>query len=269
MMRELTLQELKDIEFNLLKRFHSFCEEHNIRYYFAYGTLLGAIRYKGFIPWDDDIDVLVPREDYERLLTLFQDSERYRLFSPERNKRFYHPFAKLCDMTTRKEEFNAQNGVEVGVDIDIFPLDYWDDDLDKAKKEAARISKYMSWLNLAKRSRSTIQNPVKRLYQNTMIVWAKLMGCAHYIKKIQKATYKKEQIGSRYIGSKSWCVYGSRGIIPSEAFSEVIQIEFEGELFSAPVGYDTYLTCLYGDYLPEPPKEKQKTHHNFKAYRIV
>ena len=135
-MKELTLPELKEIEFDILKVFDAFCKEHNIKYFLAYGTLLGAIRYKKFIPWDDDVDVLVPREDYDRILTLFQDDDRYNLFAYEKNQDYRFPFAKLCDMTTRKVEFNLDNGVELGVDMDIFPLDYWDNDVEKAKQEA-------------------------------------------------------------------------------------------------------------------------------------
>lgn len=267
-MKELSLQELKEIELDLLKVFHSFCVENDIKYFLAYGTLLGAIRYKGFIPWDDDVDVLVPREDYNKLITLFKDSNQYRLFAFERNKNYRFPFAKLCDMSTRKEEFNSDNGVELGVDIDIFSLDYFDDDLDKAKQEAKRIRKMMSWLMLTKSHRSTIVNPLKRFVMNGVRAFCKMLGSGHYIKKIFKASWREEQKGSRHIGAKTWCVYGERGIIPAEAFAETIEIEFEGEKFPAPKGYDTYLTCLYGDYLPEPPKEKQKTHHNFKAYRV-
>lgn len=70
------------------------------------------------------------------------------------------------------------------------------------------------------------------------------------------------------MGAKAWCIYGRRGIIPAEAFEEVIELEFEGEKFYAPKGYDAYLTCLYGDYLPEPPPEKRKSHHFFTAYRL-
>lgn len=268
-MKELSLQELKDIEFNMLKMFDIFCKENNINYFLAYGTLLGAIRYKGFIPWDDDVDLLVPREDYVRLIELFQDSEQYKLFAFEKDERFLFPFAKLCDMTTRKEENNMKSKISLGVDIDIFPLDYWDDDLEKAKKEAIRIRRNMSWLDLTKTYKVTVVNPVKRLIKRLLMLICKILGGKFFIKKIIKESYKKEQIGSSYIGSKSWCVYGERGIIPSEAFSEAIQIEFEGQTFPAPIGYDTYLTCLYGDYLPEPPKEKQKTHHSFKAYKVV
>ena len=267
-MEQLTLQELKEIEFNLLKKFRTFCEENGIRYYLAYGTLLGAIRYKAFIPWDDDVDVLVPREDYEKLISLFKDSERYRLFSYERNNNFFYPFAKLCDMTTRKEEFNLNNGIELGVDMDIFPLDHWDDDLEKAKKDAKRIKKTMFYLGLSKQNKPIDNNLFKRFLEGALILLMKMFGSKYFINKIQKASWKKEQSGSRFVGAKSWCVYGERGIIPAEAFDEAIEIEFEGEKFTAPVGYDAYLTCLYGDYLPEPPKEKQKTHHNFTAYRI-
>lgn len=267
-MEELKLWELKEIELNLLKKFHVFCKENDIRYFLAYGTLLGAVRYKKFIPWDDDVDVLVPRDDYEKLISLFQDSDRYRLYSRQRNKNYLYPFAKLCDMTTRKEEFNIDNGVELGVDIDIFPLDHWDDSLKKAKKEAAYIKKNMFYLGLSKCKRAVADNFLKRMVKGTIICGAKILGGEYFIRKIEKASQKNNQQASGYVGAKSWCVYGERGIIPAEAFSETIEIEFEGGKFFAPIGFDTYLTCLYGDYLPEPPKEKQKTHHNFKAYRV-
>jgi len=165
-MKELTLQELKDIEFDILKMFDAFCKENNIRYFFAYGTLLGAIRYKGFIPWDDDVDVLVPREDYDRLLKLFTDSEQYRLYAYEREPKYRYPFAKLCDMTTRKDEGGYENGVELGVDIDIFPLDAWDNDLEKAKKEAKTIGRNMAYLGYTKLKKPDSRTPVKRFVRD-------------------------------------------------------------------------------------------------------
>lgn len=267
-MNELTLQELKDIEFDLLKVFDAFCKKHNLKYGLAYGTLLGAIRYKGFIPWDDDVDVLMPREDYNKLLRLYEDSARHRLYAFERNDKFQFPYAKLCDMTTRKDEFGYNSKVELGVDIDIFPLDHWDDDLEKAKVESKKIIKDMFYLGLTKIKKPDSLNPVKRFFKGILIRYCKIRGTKHFVKKIIKASDRKEQNGSRYMGTKSWCIYGERNIIPAEAFDEMIEIPFEGENFLAPAGYDTYLTCLYGDYMPEPPKEKQKTHHSFKAYRV-
>ena len=267
-MKELSLQEIKEIELDILRMFHSFCAENNIRYFFSHGTLLGAIRYKGFIPWDDDIDLLVPREDYNKLLNLFQDSDKYRLFAFEKNSEYRFPFAKLCDISTYKEEADYDNGVQLGVDIDLFPLDFWDDNLDKAKAEAKHISKLMFYLNLTKLRKPDSVNPMKRFVKGLVMIICKMRGSKHYIHEIIKECDKPEQKGSSYVGCKAWCVYGERGIIPAEVFADTVDVEFEGEMFPAPVGYDTYLTCLYGDYLPEPPKEKQKTHHCFKAYKL-
>lgn len=267
-MKELTLQELKDIEFEILKMFDAFCKENNIRYYLSHGTLLGAIRYKKFIPWDDDVDLLIPREDYNRMLTLFQDSERYKLFAPEKNPEYLFPIAKLCDMTTRKIEGGYNNGVELGVDIDLFPLDAWDDDFEKAKKEVQYISRNMRWLGLAKLIKPDSYHPLKRMVKSVLMAFCKMRGGQHFIRNILQASAKAAAPDSKYLGCKAWCVYGEKGIIPAEVFAETINIKFEGEFFPAPKDYDTYLTCLYGDYLPEPPKEKQKTHHSFKAYRL-
>ena len=267
-MKELTLQELKEIEFGILKKFDAFCKENNIKYYFAYGTLLGAIRYKKFIPWDDDVDVLVPREDYNRLISLYKDSEQYRLFAFEKNKNYLYPFAKLCDMTTLKDEHGYNNGIKLGVDIDIFPMDHWDDDINKAKREATRIKRNMFGLALSKLNKPDSKSFIKKIAKGMLMIPCKFLGSKYFINRINKLSIRPEQNESRYIGTKSWCVYGERNIIPARAFADSVEIEFEGEMFPAPVGYDEYLTCLYGDYLPEPPKEKQKTHHAFKAYRI-
>ncbi|MBR6559013.1 MAG: LicD family protein [Clostridia bacterium] len=266
-MKELNLQEIKEVEFNILKVFDAFCKENNIKYYLAHGTLLGAIRYKKFIPWDDDIDVLIPREDYNRLVATFKDDDRYKLFAYEKNPDFRFPFGKLCDMTTKKVE-PADNGVELGLDIDLFPLDVWDDDLEKAKKEARKIKKNMGHLALSKLEKSQDQSPLKRAIKTLLIRLCKMKGSGHYIEKIQKASYRKDVKEKKYIGCKAWCVYGEKGIIPARAFAETMEIEFEGEMFPAPAGYDEYLTCLFGDYLPEPPEEKRKTHHVFTAYKL-
>ncbi len=266
-MKELSLQELKQIELDILKVFHSFCVENGIRYFLSHGTLLGAIRYKHFIPWDDDVDVLVPREDYDKLLSLYKDDERYRLFCFEKDQNYRYPYAKLCDMTTRKVEFDYDNGLELGVDMDIFPLDAWDDDLEKAKKEEKRLSRDRFRLGLTKLKKPDSLNPVKRFVKGIVMGYCKLFGSKHYIRKIMAESNKESQKGNVYLGNKAWCVYGQKDIMPAKVFAESVDIEFEGAMFPAPKDYDTYLTCLYGDYLPEPPKEKQKTHHMFKAYR--
>lgn len=267
-MKELSLQEIKKIELEILKYFHSFCVENNIKYFLSNGTLLGAVKYKGFIPWDDDVDVLVPREDYNKLISLFKDTEKYVLFAFERNNKFLYPFAKLVDMSTRKEETNINNGVEMGLDIDVFPLDYWDNDYNKAKKEVGRINRDMFALTLTKMRKADSHNPLKRFLKSVFMLFYKMHGGKYYIRRIIDESNKESQKGSSYLGCKAWCIYKEREIIPSEVFEEVVEIEFEKEKFNAPAGYDTYLQSLYGDYKQDPPLEKQKTHHSFKAYWI-
>lgn len=267
-MKELTLQELKEIEFDILKMFDAFCKENDIKYYLSHGTLLGAIRYGKFIPWDDDVDLLIPREDYNKMITLFKDNGRYQLFAFEKNQNYYYPMAKLCDMTTLKEESGYNNGVKLGIDIDLFPLDEWNSNLRKAKKEARYIGRQMKLLTLSKLYKPDSKSLIKRLIKGIVMFFCKGLGSKHYIKKILKASRKSSKSNSNYLGCKVWCVYGERGIIPAEVFADTTYVEFEGEMFPAPAGYDTYLTCLYGDYMPEPPAEKRKTHHSFKAYRL-
>ncbi len=262
------MNALQEKQLNILKYFIKVCEKHNLQYFLVGGSTLGAIRHKGFIPWDDDIDVLMPREDYNRFLELYRDNGRYKLFAFEKDIAAKFPYAKICDMTTRKDETGYVCEIPLGVDIDIFPLDYWDDDLEKAKREAKKIKGYMYHLGLSRLSKPKSVNPFKRFAKGLLMRWCRLHGSEYYVRKILKEAVKDEQNGSRYMGTKTWCVYGERNIIPAEAFADRIEIEFEGEKFFAPVGYDAYLTCLYGDYLPEPPKEKQKTHHSFRAYRL-
>ena len=265
-MRQLSLQEIKQIELNLLKKFDSFCRENHIRYFLSNGTLLGAIKYKGFIPWDDDIDVFVPREDYNKIVTIFNDDNSYKLYAFERDCKYRFPFAKLCDLSTKKEEKNTDNGVVLGIDIDIFPLDAWSDDLNKAKREAKIINKKMHLLRLTKLVKSDSLNPIKRTIKRIVMIALKVIGSKFFVKSIINISKKNDGSENLYLGCKSWCIYGEREILPAEVFCNVIEVEFEGHMFPAPEGYDVYLKSLYGNYRLDPPTEKQKTHHFFLIY---
>ena len=265
---ELSLEELKKVEFDILKHFVAFCNKHNIKYYLSNGTLLGAVKYKGFIPWDDDIDVFVPREDYDRLLKIYEDSAQYKLFSFEKDGRFHYPFAKLCDMSTKKvlPEFRSCDAIP-GVEIDIFPLDCWNSNYIKAQKEARSISRDLLCLQASQYIKSPVKNKMKLLVWKCVAVYAILRTGNHFKKKIISKSKANQQDNPAYVGCKSWCIYGEREIIPAEVFADTVEVEFEGETFKAPIGYDTYLRSLYGDYWQDPPLEKQKTHHSFTAYK--
>ncbi len=266
-MKPLTLDEIKQIEFQLLKKFDAFCRQHGIQYFLSNGTLLGAVKYKGFIPWDDDIDVLVPREDYDRLIALYEDDEQYRLMSFEREPKYLFPFAKFCDMSTLKEEHNINNGVSLGLNIDVFPLDLWADTLPEAEQEVGIIRKNISGLSLTKLQRPNASTAVKRLAQRVLMAAARLRPAEYYLKEIDQVCMPQKGRTGTYMGCKCWCIYGTREIIPAEVFESTVEVMFEGAVFPAPSGYDVYLRSLYGDYRQDPPPEKQKTHHGFTAYR--
>lgn len=266
-MKELTLDELQKVEFAILKHFDEFCKENNIRYYLSNGTLLGAVKYKGFIPWDDDVDVLIPRDDYNRLLKIYEDSDQYKLFSFEKNETFHFPFTKLCDVSTIKviSEFRTSGAIP-GLEMDIFPLDDWHSDYEMARKEAKSISREILFLQASQYIKSPTKH-WKAILWKLISIYARVRKSAYFNKKICKKSKANRQDNPVYVGCKSWCIYGTREIIPAEVFADTVQVEFEGSLFPAPVGYDTYLRSLYGDYEKDPPKEKQKSHHRFRAYR--
>ena len=264
----LSLEEIKQAEFQLLQCFDAYCRQNNIRYFLSNGTLLGAVKYKGFIPWDDDVDVLMPRKDYDRLVADFPNRGNIRLVSVERDPQYLFPFAKLCDMSIIKEETGNNNGVELGLNMDIFPLDAWADDPAEAEREMKKMRCDMFALGLAKLEKPNATTALKRFVQGGLMLVCRFFSADYFLKRIIDRSRSADQRQSRFIGCKCWCIYGSREIIPAEVFSGTVEVEFEGSKFPAPVGYDTYLRSLYGDYLQDPPVDQQKTHHSFIAYRL-
>lgn len=263
MKKELSLSEIKSCAFDILKHFASFCATHNLRFYLSNGTLLGAVKYGGFIPWDDDIDVFVPREDYDRLIKIYQSSDKYKLFSQETTPAYRFPFAKLCDMTTRKIETGVNNGVDLGIDIDIFPLDSCSEHILKPGVQR-RIKIFLVGCMLSKFT-SSVDRP---FYKRFVIGCCRFVGFKFFCKRLTKRIAKERALGDDCMGCLIWPIYGEREIIPAKVFSDTEVVEFEGEKFNAPIGYDAYLRSLYGDYEKDPPPEKQKSHHRYTAYRI-
>lgn len=263
-MRELSVQEHKEYALDILVAVHKFCAENNLKYFLTYGTLIGAIRHKGFIPWDDDIDIWMPREDYNKFLESFHTEDgRYQAVSPF-EERARHSFIKVIDTKTRKIEncVDYSNGF-LGIDIDIFPLDGQPDD----------ESAYLAWYN-----------ELHSIYKK-FVAWILDLGqCsikakAYYsIVKLfapsKKALLKKaESIHSQYqyacanfVGSKGSLYENEKDRFPKEWLAESTDVEFEGKLFKAPKEYDKILTKLYGDYMTPP--EDQTTHHNNRVFEL-
>ncbi len=263
---KINLKELKVIQMDILQAIDVFCGVHNIRYSLACGTLLGAIRHKGYIPWDDDIDIYLPREDYRRLISTFppEYKRRYKIASLERDSQWERPYAKAYDDKTILYEKVLMKRM-VGVNIDIYPVDEVPDDeaawirYDKKR----RLFQNLYWMKYvpASQGRSMIKRAIIYLIQK-FTFFVNKRACA---KKLDVLAQKYNGCGyNRYFE----CCQGilQKKPFPKELFNDLIDIPFEDRRFKAFSSSDTYLTNGYGDYMKLPPEEKRVSNHNIDAY---
>lgn len=263
-MKEIDLPQLKKIEVEMLDFLHGFCEEHDITYYLDSGTLLGAVRHKGFIPWDDDIDLVLTRADYTKLIkALDKEKGRYRILSSDTAPNYSYPFAKVVDTHTILKEQEALDIDGLGVYIDLFPLDH----LPEGKTRRWFFHERLYYTKLFWGA-SVIHNPewVQKSLKNRIIFWyAKKRGWKHWIQKIDKIVATEKYLSSSYMANLVGSCARHR-CVECSVFEKKQIMEFEGHSYFGPVGYDKYLTNLYGNYMELPPKEERVTHHNFKAF---
>lgn len=265
--RKITNEEIKIIALNLMKVFHRFCEEKGIRYFMAYGTLLGAVRHRGFIPWDDDIDVAVPRSDYDRIIREFNGwcEEDVELISYETNEGYYLPYAKLIDTNTVLIE-KIDHPIPIGVYFDIFPIDNMPDDKGKAAK---LIKKTVFWNRVNGFKMYVVPErklSIKCFAHVILKTFLQFFKRKNIIKKIINISRKYESEGtSKYMGCVVSPFYKEKEIMEKDWYSDRVSLTFEDGEFYAPAGYDSILKKLYGNYMEFPPKEQQVTHHSFYA----
>ncbi len=264
-MEEICLRDIRSIQIELLSVFHSFCEKHQLTYYLSNGTLLGAVKYKGYIPWDDDIDVCMPRPDYQRLIQLWDDSSS-TLFSHEKQPEYFFPFAKLSNNKTVLIEENVDNGCQVGVNIDVFPLDGFGNSEEESYSIYKKMEKYRKKLSMAKLLPKPDDGLFKRIAKRILSCPQKMVGSGRLCRKIDEFAKRNSYEHNRYIGNAVWGFYSPGEAHERKCFDNKICVDFEGKPYYAPAGYDLYLKKLYGSYEIDPPPEKQVSHHRYKAF---
>ncbi len=260
-MRELSLQECKQIEVEILDHIHSVCKQHNLRYSLGYGTLLGAIRHKGFIPWDDDIDIIMPRNDYDQLLQVLgqNPNDTYILHTPACGDYFYE-FAKVSKANTLLVENNLLPIENYGVYVDIFPID----NIPCCFRVNRIKMRLLHRFRTASVYTSCPPSPAV-LKPVAWLVWkvARKIGYKTFVKAQQqliRKTTQQPQDKLMFYASSNGCTYHKN------LFDNLIETDFEGKRYSIIAEYDDYLTIEYGDYMQLPPKEKQISNHNYIAY---
>lgn len=260
-MRELTLSEIKQIQIDILKKFTSFCKDNSLRYYLAYGTLIGSVRHQGYIPWDDDIDIIMPRPDYERFLQIFRD-ERYKIISPYNNKNCPIPYAKLYDDETSIIE-HTDIKYNIGLNIDLFVLDGVPENRKDMKRHVRKCSFWLDVIDIKKIS----LNSRRSFFRNAVLALMKVivmpLPFAKCMSRLVTLSQKYSFDDSSFCSDLS---YTGALHLPKKTFGEGRDGVFEDGHYTLPTDYDTWLKGVYGDYMQLPPEEKRITHHDYKAY---
>ncbi len=265
----LSLEEYHAVLFDMLKQVDSICHAERLRYFLSGGTLLGAIRHKGFIPWDDDIDLMMPRPDYEIFLKRAEKRlpKRYILAFPDRTKDYSQPWIRIFDTRVAVDDSGMQRTLTRSLFVDIFPIDGLPSNRTLSNLCFKRVR---AWDILLKCARRKALYPDERLkwLKKPMMALTRVRPLPKYAVSLNKSARRCSFERAHYAGVLATTHYGSRERMPVEVFRGSVQVPFEGGFFPAPIGYDTYLSRLYGDYMQLPPEEKRVSQHNLHAYLI-
>lgn len=263
-------QRWNDILLGCFDRFVALCEEYGLTYYCVGGTVIGAIRHQGMIPWDDDIDVAMPRPDYDRFVEICRTHpmDDYELATPEM-KGYPYFFAKFCDRNTTLIELENVPCMH-GIYIDIFPMDGTAADADEAKKLMCRFKRWSNKINacLAHLSLSEYLSLFtqpkeygRALVQTLSFIVGRERMRRYFISRLDNIARAHDYQSAKRIANYGGA-WAAKEIYPAEWLTPCAKASFEGREVNIPGKYDAYLTQMYGNYMQLPPKEKQMSHHH-------
>ena len=269
-MREIDTREMKNRLLSIAEYIDGLCNENGLTLFMSGGTLLGAVRHKGFIPWDDDIDMYLSRPDYEKLIEIFKEqgnNGKYKLLSHELDENYLYPFAKLIDTDTVLIEAGGDAGVEMGLFLDIFPIDGLGNSVKQAKKHMKKCNKWIT-LNLSllvkpwRKNRSFIKNFAIACIK----VIAKAYGANKIHKKLKALVASLPYEESHYVGEFIDEIGDKRIMLKSEMYEDYELMDFENIKLKAPKNWDKFLRQFYGDYMQLPPEEKRVLTHGYQLF---
>ena len=271
------MNDLQRVQLDILKEFDKVCRKHNLKYFLTGGNLIGAVRHKGFIPWDDDIDVEMPRPDYDKLLSLKDEFKHpYFLQTYQTDPRFPYNYMKIRNSnTTYIENFFSRNKMNHGVWIDVFPLDGVSKyEVDKPTfKMKAKI--WFIWLRFYLIYLTTLRRPIRKttflsdIFFNLIYLLTFWLNINHFMNKWIDRSMKKIKYDEAKMICNLFSVYHSKSILSKEYYKEAIYLQYEDGMFLAPINYHQMLTKTYGDYMKLPPIEKQICHHYHSGFSLT
>ena len=256
MIKIISIEELKDIQLDILQHVHDFCVKNGIHYTLAFGTLLGAVRHKGFIPWDDDIDIAMPRPDYDRFVVSYHGGENYSLCEFSKDEKYNYAYAKVEHKRTVVEE--KVNMKKIGVNIDVFPVDNMYDTLEKSEKYLTEINRQKKKIRIKLLQDSRKMQIHKRIGLQIAKLFYLFASQREMVDSLRRLVANCGKEGSRYVGV---LLCNTTKIIPRSVFNDYILLEFEGRTFYTVKDYDTWLRAEYGDYMTPPPIGKRTSPH--------
>ncbi len=269
-MKALTAREVQLGELEIVKKLDEICTRLNLRYFLAYGTLIGAVRHQGFIPWDDDLDITMPRPDYEVLMeylaTHAQEIAPLKLMHYKTSKDYIYPIARVVDTRYWVDYQNAKD-YDLGLFVDVYPLD----GCGNTEEEAMQLlhKNYSDYRMVAlaghDRYRPSLQGGlVRSVGKLAAYCYVQLRGTHFFIKKLDKNGKKYPFEDCAYVDATIW----DETMTPfkREWFQDVVRLPFEDAMLCVPARYHEILTRVYGDYMQLPPEEDRIGHHYYTAY---
>lgn len=260
----------------ILHYFITICEENNLTYYIYYGSAIGAARHHGMIPWDDDIDVCMPRPDYERFLQICaeKDMGKYELITPQNTPNYYTSFAKLCDKTTTIYERTCYRFV-LGMYIDIFVIDGMINNPQEIEKTGKKYSHYCRMLELSNSYYSLLDLYHKYIKNRRLRIVVQ-----YYMYSLNRGKYSKLAIQKLDVLAKKYDyeeaeysvvyprIYGNRDICPQKWLKGKTLLPFESLQVALPMDYKSLLNHIYGDFTQLPPEDQRQYQHSIVYYNL-
>lgn len=270
-----TLRKVQLIQLEMAKKVKKICDANGIQYFLDGGTLLGAVRHQGFIPWDDDLDIGMLRKDYDKFISIAQPAlgDQYFLQTLDTDDHYGQPFAKIRKIgTVYREEASRGLLTHNEVYIDIFPFDYFPQDRMKLKMMRTKIkicwkaisikAGLLPWL-----SSSSFSEKCLSMIRNIPAVFLSCLTREKIKHKYMAAMTAYNKLGTTDVDVESGA-YAGRHLLPISCFDNMVEMLFEDEYFKCPQGYHEVLKRYYGDYMTLPPEEQRMSIHSIIEVKI-